>query len=86
MIATLAIALLLVPLGEGALARLLQAFGCIVAAIALWILVLPDGFRRFSRVILSFFEPAGGKAVLRVIGLLNVVFGVVLIYVGIYVV
>ncbi len=69
--AILAIALLLLPsLNEGALASLFYAFGWIVAAIALWILVLPDGFRIFSRAIFNFFEPSGGDAVLRVIGLL----------------
>ncbi len=57
-------------LERGALASLFYAFGWIVAAIALWILVLPDGFRIFSRAIFNFFEPSGGDAVLRVIGLL----------------
>ena len=54
-IATLAMTLLLLPLGDGALARLLQAFGWIVAAMALCMLVLSDGFHRFGRAMVSFF-------------------------------
>jgi len=85
-IGILATALLLFSLGEGELSSLLQAFGWIVVAMALWALVLPDGFRRFGLAMVSFFEPSGDEAALRVIGLLNVVFGAVLIYIGVYVV
>jgi len=55
-IGTLATAFLLLSLGEEEPASLLQAFRWIVAAMAIWALVLLDGFRRFGRAMVSFFE------------------------------
>ena len=44
-IATVAMALFLLPFGDGPLAGFLHAVGWVVAAEALWTLVLPDGLR-----------------------------------------
>jgi len=86
LVALLAAALLLAPLGEGSLAGLFYALGWIAATEALVILVVPDVFRRFFRAILDYFETSVGDVILRVLCLLGIALGVALIYVGIYVV
>lgn len=85
-IAALAMALLLLPSGEGSLAVFLHAVGWFMAVVALGILVFPDVVRKVARATLSFFENAVDDAVVRVLGLLAVVLGFALIYIGIYVV
>ena len=84
-VATLAIALLLLPF-ERSMSGFLHAVGWVVAAMALWPLVLPDGWLGFWRPIFSFLEHSVDDAIVRILGLLAVVVGVALIYVGIYVV
>jgi len=85
-IAALAMTLLLLPFGDGSLAVFLHAVGWVMAVVALGILVFPDVVRRFVRNIFSFVENAVGDAVVRVLGLLAVVLGFALVYIGIYVV
>ena len=85
-IAALAMTLLLLPFGDGSLAVFLHAVGWVMAVVALGILVFPDVVRRFVRNIFSFVENAAGDAVVRVLGLLAVVLGFALVYIGIYVV
>ena len=85
-IAISAAALLLLPLGEGALASLFYAIGWLMAPLALLILLLTDRCRRFVRAMLSLLETSLGDGVLRFVGLLNAAFGVGLIYVGVYIV
>ena len=85
-IAALAMTLLLIPFGDGSLAVFLHAVGWVMAAVALGILVFPDVLRKFARAIFSFFENAVDDAAVRVLGLLAVVFGFALIYIGFYVV
>ena len=85
-IAALAMTLLLIPFGDGSLAGFLNAVGWVMAAVALGILVFPDVPRKVARASVSFFENEVDDAVVRVLGLLAVVFGFALIYIGFYVV
>ncbi len=81
--ATFAMALILLPLGEGALASLLYAFGWITAAEALWVVVLPDSARRVGSAIYSFLENSVSAPVFSV---LRVLAGIGFVYLGVYVV
>ena len=85
-IATLAMALLFLSLGEGALAGFLHAVGWVVAAMALLMLVVPNVWRRFLSAMFDYLENSVDHAIVRILGLLAVVVGAVLIYVGVYVV
>ena len=85
-IATLAMALLFLSLGEGALAGFLHAVGWVVAAMALLMLVVPNVWRRFLSAMFDYLENSVDDAIVRILGLLAVVVGAVLIYVGVYVV
>ena len=84
--ATLAMALLFSDFGEGVLAGLLHTFGWFMAAVALLFLVLPNVFRRFFQTIFGYIEKSVDERIMRIVGLLAVVFGLALIYVGVYVV
>ena len=86
MVALLAMLLIFSDFGEGGLAGLLHIFGWFVATVALLFLVLPNVFRRFFQTILGDIEESVNDGVVRIAGLLAVVFGVALIYVGVYVV
>ena len=85
-IATLAMALLFLSFGEGALAGFLHAVGWVVAAMALLMLVVPNVWRRFLSAMFDYLENSVDHAIVRILGLLAVVVGAVLIYVGVYVV
>ena len=85
-IATVAMALLLLPFGDGPLAGFLHAVGWLAAAEALWFWVLPDSARRVVNAIYSFLENSVPTPVVRVLGVLGVLAGSAFIYVGIYVV
>jgi len=85
-IATLAMALLFLSFGEGALAGFLHAVGWVVAAMALLMLVVPNVWRRFLSAMFDYLENSVDDAIVRILGLLAVVVGAVLIYVGVYVV
>ena len=85
-IATLAMALLFSDFGEGALDGFLHVVGWVVAAMALSMLVAPNVSRRFLRAIFDHIENSVDDAIVRVLGLLVVVVGAGLIYVGVYVV
>ncbi len=86
MFATLAMALLFSDFGVGALAGLLHTFGWLMATVALLFLVLPNVLRRILQTIFGYIEKSVDERILRIVGLLAVVFGFALIYVGVYVV
>jgi uncharacterized protein YjeT (DUF2065 family) len=79
-------ALLFLSFGEGALAGFLHAVGWVVAAMALLMLVVPNVSRRFLSAMFDYLENSVDDAIVRILGLLAVVVGAVLIYVGVYVV
>jgi len=85
-IATLAMALLFSDFGEGVLAGVLRTFGWLITTAALLFLVLPNVLRRILQTILVYIEKSVDSGILRIVGLLAVVFGLALIYVGVYVV
>ena len=85
-IATLAMALLFSDFGEGVLAGLLHTFGWLMTTVALLFLVLPNVLRRILQTIFDYIEKSVDDGILRIVGFLGVVFGLALIYVGIYVV
>jgi len=84
-IATLAMALLFSGFGEGVLAGLLHTFGWCMATVALLFLVLPNVLRRFIQTIFGYIEKSVNDEIVRVVGFVSVVFGLTLIYVGVYV-
>ena len=84
--ATLAMALLFSDFGEGGLAGLLHTFGWFMATVALLFLVLPNVLRRFIQTIFGYIEESVDNGIVRIVGLLSVVFGLALIYLGAYVV
>ena len=84
--ATLAMALLFSDFGVGALAGLLHTFGWLGAGIALLFLVLPNVLRRILQTIFGYIEKSVDERIMRIVGFLGVVFGLALIYVGVYVV
>ena len=84
--ATLAMALLFSDFGEGVLAGLLHTFGWFMATVALLFLVLPNVLRRFVQTIFGYIVESVDDGIVRIAGLLAVVFGFALIYVGVYVV
>jgi uncharacterized protein YjeT (DUF2065 family) len=85
-VATLAMALLFPDFGEDVLAGWLLAFGWLMATVALLCLVLPNVWRRIYRAIVGYIEKSVDERIMRILGLLSVLFGLALIYVGVYVV
>ncbi len=85
-LAPLAVALIVIPLGEGAVAGILHALGWLWAAGTLLLLAAPDSYRRIARGVLGYFESSIGEAIARVLGLVAVAIGIGLIYYGLYVV
>ena len=85
-IAAVAMALFLLPFGDGPLAGFLHALGWVAAAEALWFWILPDSVRRVANATYSFLENSVPAPVLRVFGVFGVLAGSAFIYVGIYVV
>ena len=85
-IAAVAMALFLLPFGDGPLAGFLHALGWVAAAEALWFWILPDSVRRVVNAIYSFLENSVPTPVVRVLGVLGVLAGSAFICVGIYVV
>ena len=85
-IATLAMALLFSDFGEGVLAGLLHTFGWLMTTVALLFLVLPNVLRRILQTIFGYIKKSVDDWILRIVGFLAVVFGLALIYVGVYVV
>jgi uncharacterized protein YjeT (DUF2065 family) len=78
-------ALLFSDFGEGVLAGLLHTCGWFMATVALLFLVLPNVLRRFFQTIFGYIEESVDDGIVRIVGLLAVVFGFALIYVGVYV-
>ena len=85
LVGILAVSLLLLPFEEGGLAEFLHGFGWLVMAAALGILLLPHHFRRLLLGVFRFLERSVEDAVLRFGGLLAVLIGLSLVYLGIYV-
>ena len=85
-IATLAMALLFSDFGKGVLAGLLHTFGWFMATVALLFLLLPNVLRRFIQTIFGYIEKSVDDGIVRIVGFVGVVFGLALIYVGVYVV
>ena len=85
-VATLAIATILLPLGEGAPTGLIRTLGWVVAIAALGGLVQPGPCRRVARATFGFIERRVNDAIIRVLGFVALLIGAVLIYLGIYVV
>ena len=86
LVALLAAALLLLPLGEGMLSDVLHVFGWIIAAAALVTLLVPKILRRFILQILDAVESSIPNVIIRVLGLVAIAAGLALIYVGVYIV
>ena len=84
--ATMAMALLLLPFGDGPLAGFLHAVGWLYVGLGLWCWVLPDSMRRVVSAIYSFFENSMPAPVLRVCGVFGTLAGLGFIYVGVYIV
>ena len=84
--ATMAMALLLLPFGDGPLAGFLHAVGWLYVGLGHWFWVLPDSVRRVVSAIYSFFENSMPAPVLRVCGVFGVLAGLAFIYVGVYIV
>ena len=85
-IAIVAVTLLLLAFDDGPLAGFLYAAGWIMAGGAVFILVRPSIFRGFWRSMFSFVENSVLAPFVLVRGVLGVLAGVALIYVGVYVV
>ena len=84
--ATVAMALLLLPFGDGPLAGFLHAVGWLYVGLGLWFWVLPDSVRRVVSAICSFFENSMPAPVLRVCGVFGVLAGLAFLYVGVYII
>lgn len=85
-VAPLALALVVLPPGQGSTAVFLRVLGWLFAAVTLWLLAAPGSYRSFSRGLLDAFEHSLDLAIVRIIGLVAVALGAALIYFGIYVV
>jgi hypothetical protein len=85
-IAIVAVTLLLLAFHNGPLAGFLYVAGWIMAGGAVFILVRPSIFRGFWRSMFSFVERSVPAPFVLVRGVLGVLAGVALIYVGVYVV
>ena len=85
-IATVAMALFLLPFGDGPLAGFLHAVGWLYVGLGLWCWVLPDSVQRVISAIYSFFENSMPAPVLRVCGVFGVLAGLAFIYVGVCIV
>ena len=68
------------------LSDVLHVFGWIIAALALVTLLVPKILRRFILQIIDAVESSIPNAIIRVLGLLAIAAGLVLIYVGVYIV
>ena len=85
-VATLAMVFLFSDFDEGVLSGWLLAFGWLIATVALLFLVLPNFFRQILQTIFGYLEKSVDERIIRSVGFLGVVFGLALIYVGVYVV
>ena len=79
-IAAVAMALFLLPFGDGPLAGFLHALGWVAAAEALWFWILPDSVRRVANATYSFLENSVPAPVLRVFGVFGVLAGRIRLY------
>jgi len=85
-LAVLAAAPLLLPLGEGAVAGGLYALGWLLAFASLWLLIAPGSYRLVAQGVLDYVDSSVDGAIVRILGFVAVAIGFALVYVGIYVV
>lgn len=78
------VALLALPLGDGAVAGLLRFLGLLWAAVTLWMLAIPASYRKLVVAVLEAMS-SSGEGGIRMIGVVAVGFGIAVIYFGIYV-
>ena len=84
-VAALAAACIVLPLGEGEVAGILRALGWLWAAVSLWLFAAPGSYRRIAGGMLNYFESSVDEAVVRIVGVVAVACGLGLIYFGLYV-
>lgn len=80
--APLALALVVLARGDGAVGRILEILGWLFVVTTLWLLAAPASYQRFARSVLDFFETSVDLAIVRILGLFAVAIGGGLIYVG----
>jgi hypothetical protein len=83
MIAALAAGLIRIDFGSGVIPDLLYGWGWLMAAAALWALLATGSFRGFYDGVMDFFEHSVDEGLLRGMGVLGLLFGLWLIYLGI---
>ena len=84
-IAVLGVFLFLLPGGEKMLEKIPWVMGCTMVFLALGCLILPGWTRRRIRALVNFVDSSVGDIGLRIIGVLSVLIGLLLVYVGAYV-
>ena len=84
-IAVLGVFLFLLPAGEKILEKVPWVMGCTMVFLALGCLTLPGWTRRRIRALVNFVDSSVGDIGLRIIGVLSVLIGLLLVYVGAYV-
>ncbi|HIF98596.1 MAG TPA: hypothetical protein EYQ54_16485 [Myxococcales bacterium] len=83
--APIAPALLLLPFGEGLVPLILRCLGGLIALALLGVVLAPGIAADWIRGLYEFLETTLSEGVLRGLAIFGVVFGLVLIYVGIFV-
>lgn len=79
----MALCLLLLPFGVGALAGFLRTLGWLSAAATVGILVAPGTYRNIASRVLDYLQSSISETVLRCFGLIAIAFGIALIVLGI---
>lgn len=82
-VAAVSAALLAAPPARNAPAFWFEAFGGLLALVALWLLAWPKGFRRLADGVFSFARDSVDAAIVRGLGAAAVALGAWLVYVGI---
>jgi hypothetical protein len=82
----LALALVVLPAGDGPAVGILYCAGWLIGGGALWLLVAPASYRRLALGVLSFAENSVDAGALRILGLVACLLGGAMIYAGIHLV
>lgn len=82
MLAPLAVAIFMLPPGDGTALGVLQVFGWLFVAATLWLLLAPTSYRGMVTSMLGGFEGPENQAFVRIVGIFAVSVGIVMIYVG----